>query len=125
MKNIVVDTSCFIAFLRGDDRTTLPPLILSGAVVLSSVVKLELLAGVRRAERAVLQELLAGLQELRDFPPVELCLKLLNLARGRGLLGGIPDLMIMADCERSHSALFTRDAKLAKLANEVRIELMK
>ncbi len=121
MSSLLVDTSCFIAFLRGRDRETLPPLILSGHVVLSAVVKLELLAGVRKDEALILEELLSGLHELSDFPPIEHCQRLLTLARGRGLLGGIPDLMILADCERTKSTLLSADRKLLKLAKELRI----
>ena len=121
MSSLLVDTSCFIAFLRGQDRETLPPLILSGHVVLSAVVKLELLAGVRKDEALILEELLSGLRELSDFPPIEHCQRLLTLARGRGLLGGIPDLMILADCERTNSKLLSVDRKLLKLAKELKI----
>ena len=121
---VLVDTSSFIAFLRGDDLETLPPLILSGWVVLSSVVKLELLAGVRRSEVPTLEDLLSGLTGLETLPPVEHCTRLLSRARGRGLLGGLPDLMILADCERASARLLTLDGKLRKLATELRIPIM-
>lgn len=99
----------------------LAPLILAGHVVLSAVVKLELLAGVRKNEARTLEDLLSGLRGPGDFPSTESCNALLKRARGRGLLGGIPDLMILADCKRTGSSLMSLDAKLLKLANELKV----
>jgi predicted nucleic acid-binding protein len=120
---VLVDTSSFIAFLRGNDREAVPALILAGKVILSSVVKLELLAGVRRHEAGQLRELLSGLALLDDFPPPAICESLLARARGRGLLGGLPDLMILADCYRSGARLMTSDTKLKALARELEFKI--
>ena len=122
MSSIVIDTSSFIAFLRGEDKETLPALLLSRHVILSAVVKLELLAGVRRSEVTLLEDLLGGLPQLPELPPVEHCKKLLKIARGRGLFGGLTDIMILADCERTKSVLFTLDKKLLKLSQELKIQ---
>ena len=124
MSAVLVDTSCFIEFLRGNDHETLPALILSGRVILSAVVRIELLAGVRKSEHAELDELLAGLAQLKDFPPVQNCQTILTRARGRGLLGGIPDLIILADCERSGARLLSSDSKLVKLAKELKFRVL-
>lgn len=121
MTSVLVDTSSLIEFLRGDDLETVPALILSGNVILSAIVKLELLAGVRKSELDQLDELLSGLTQLDECPPIGLSRKLLSQARGRGLLGGILDLMILADCLRTGSRLLSSDAKLVKLAHELKI----
>ena len=123
MSSIIVDTSFFIDFLRGKDLESLPPLIIAGQITLSAVVKLELLAGVRKSEMTLLEDLLTGLNQLSDLPPIPLCQKMLSLARGRGILGGIPDLMILADCERTNSTLLTLDRKLIKLAQQLKIKI--
>ncbi len=123
MTSVVVDTSSFIEFLRGNDHETLPSLILARKVILSSVVKLELLAGVRRQEASQLEELLSGLTQFNDFPAVTICQSLLTRARGRGLLGGLPDIMILADCHRSGALLMTSDAKLTALARELKFKI--
>ena len=123
MSSILVDTSRFVDFLRGVDSHSLPPLILSGRVILSAVVKLELLAGVRKSESKALESLLSGLVQIETFAPVAQCQRLLVRARGSGLLGGLPDLMILADCERTQSALFSSDGKLIKLAQALKIPL--
>lgn len=120
---ILIDTSVFIDFLRGNDSESVPALILAGRVILSSVVRLELLAGVRRREASQLTELLSGMAQLEDFPPTPICQSLLTRARGRGLLGGLPDIMILADCSRSGAHLMTTDTKLVALARELRIKL--
>lgn len=123
MTSILIDTSCFIEFLRGEDSETVPALILAGKVILSSVVKLELLAEVRKSELLTLDELLSGLAQLEDFPPVDLTQKLLTRARGRGSFGGISDLMILSDCARTGSHLLSSDTKMVKLAQELKIKL--
>ena len=114
MSSIIVDTSVFIDFLRGHDLESLPPLILSGRITLSAIVKLELLAGALKSESNLLEDLLSGLNKIPSLPTVPECQSILSRARGRGLLTGVPDLMILADCERTQSALLTLDGKLFK-----------
>ena len=120
---VVVDTSVLINYLRGDSLPEFEALVLNGEVLLSKVVKLELLSGVRKKEVKSLEILFEGLVELADFASSTLCEKLLNRARGRGLFGGLPDLMILADAVQNQARLFTHDEKQRALAVELRVGL--
>jgi predicted nucleic acid-binding protein len=115
--DVVVDTSVFIDFLRSAERySLLEQLIIDDRVVLSEVVRLELLAGVRKAEKFKLTKMLSPLKRRSGFPSVSACESLLNNARGSGLFGSIPDIMILADAVEERSALASVDQKLVRLA---------
>ena len=125
MSNLVlVDTSIFIDYLRGAADDTLAILILNNRVLLSPIVRLELLAGVRKSESLILENLLNALRPIKTFASPEECLKLLHRAKGTGLLGGIPDLLILADAVKLKSALFTSDKKLVALAKKLDVRLI-
>jgi len=100
---IIVDTSIFIDFLRADsfsnkERASLfDQLIIDDRIILSEVVKLELLMGVRKAERFALARMLGFLRKRGSFPTSKKCEELLGLAKNKGLTLGIPDLMILAE----------------------------
>lgn len=121
---VVVDTSVFIQYLRGDCDDTLAILTLKNLVLLSPIVRLELLAGVKKSEVKALNKLFIALRQIESFAPVSDCDTLLNRARGSGLLGGIPDLLIIADALRSNAYLFTYDQKMKLLAKKLGVKLV-
>ncbi|MEZ4753750.1 MAG: PIN domain-containing protein [Bdellovibrionota bacterium] len=119
-KNLVlVDTSVFIDYLRGDTDNSLAVLILQNQVLLSPIVRLELLSGVSKKDLPALEKLCGALQQLEAFASPNECEKLLKLAKGTGLFGGIPDLLIIADAIKYKLVLFTYDKKMEKLAKRL------
>ena len=121
---VLVDTSVFIDYLRGDTDNTLAVLTLRNQVLLSPIVRLELLSGVSKKELPALEKLCGALRQLELFATPEECEKLLKRAKGTGLLGGIPDLLILADALRHKVALFTYDKKMEKLAKYLGIKTL-
>ncbi len=125
MNNLVlVDTSIFVDYLRGGADDTLSVLILNNQVLLSPVVRLELLSGVRRKEFAQLERLLNVLIPIDSFVTPKFCEKILQKAKGSGLLGGLPDLLILADVVSHNATLFSGDMKMIKLAEKLRIRVI-
>ena len=122
---VVVDTSIFIEYLRGTSDDILAVLTLNNKVLLSPIVRLELLAGVRKTELKVIEKLCNALRPIDSFSSPKECEKLLNRARGSGLLGGIPDLLILTDVLRHDALLFSYDAKMKKLAEKLGLRLLK
>ena len=121
---VIVDTSVFIDYLRGSSGDALAVLTLNNQVLLSPIVRLELLAGVKKKQAAVIEKLCKALRQIDSFAsPVE-CEKLLKQARGSGLLGGIPDLLIIADAIRHDSPLYTLDLGMKKLARKLGAKLI-
>lgn len=125
MSGVVVDTSVFIEYFRGKADDSLAVLTLNNQVLLSPVVRLELLVGLRRSETTVVERLLSALQVIESFPSPAECERLLRKARGTGLFGGIPDLFIIADTLRHQATLFTYDDKMKKLAKKLGAKLLK
>lgn len=121
---VVVDTSVFIQYLRGDSDDSLAVLVLKNRVLLSPVVRLELLAGVRKSEIRTIERLCDALRGIESFAEPRECERLLGLARGSGLFGGIPDLLIIADALRHRSRLFSYDRKMIRLAKKLGVELV-
>lgn len=122
---VVVDTSVFIKYLRGDGDDTLSVLTLKNRVLLSPVVRLELLAGVRKKELKSIEKLCNALRPVQQFSSPADCEKLLNRARGSGLVGGIPDLLIIADAIRHKAHLFSYDEKMNSLGKKLGAKLVK
>lgn len=121
---VVVDTSVFIEYLRGDADDTLSVLTLKNKVLLSPVVRLELLAGVRKKEFKSVMKLCDALRPIEEFASPAYCETLLGKARGSGLFGGIPDLLIIADAIRYKAHLFSYDEKMKSLAKKVGAKLV-
>ena len=121
---VVVDTSVFIQYLRGDADDALAVLTLKNRVLLSPVVRLELLAGVRKSELKTINRLCNALRPIQSFAEPTECEKLLNRARGTGLLGGIPDLLIIADALRHRALLFSYDLKMKQLGSKLGVGLV-
>ncbi len=120
---VVVDTSVFIKYLRGDADDTLSVLTLKNRVLLSPVVRLELLAAVRKTELKSMKKLCDALRPIENFATPAECEKLLSLARGSGLFGGIPDLLIIADALRYKAHLFSYDEKMKLLGKKLGAKL--
>ena len=116
---MVVDTSVFIEYLRGDSDDTLAILTLKNRVLLSPVVRLELLAGVRKEELKAVERLCNALRPIESFASPSECESLLTRARGTGLFGGIPDLLIIADTLRYKAFLFSNDKKMKALGKKL------
>ena len=121
---VVVDTSVFIDYLRGQSDDTLAVLILKNRVLLSPVVRLELLAGVRKSERKTIERLCNALRPIEAFSPPSECEALLNRARGTGFFGGIPDLLIISDALRHGAFLFSHDEKMSMLSKKLGVRLI-
>lgn len=125
MKELVlVDTSVFLEYLRGGEDDTLSVLILNNQVLLSPIVKLELLAGVRKQELSQLERLLKTLVQIDIFNSIKAYQKTLLKAKGSGLLGGLPDLMILTDAITHKAILFSLDDKMIKLAKKLRVDIL-
>lgn len=116
---VVVDTSVFIDYFRGDADDSLAVLTLKNRVLLSPIVRLELMAGVRKKELPVVQKFCNALRQIESFPPPTDCEGLLHQARGSGYFGGISDLLIIADAIRHQALLLTYDSKMKKLAKKL------
>lgn len=121
---VVVDTSVFVKYLRGHADDTLSVLTLKNKVLLSPVVRLELLAGVRKKELKSVTKLCDALRPIEEFASLGECEKLLGKARGSGLFGGIPDLLIIADAIRLKAHLFSYDEKMNSLGKKLGAKLV-
>ena len=120
---VLVDTSVFISYLRGEGEDTLSVLILNNQVLLSAVVRLELLAGVDKFQLRILAKLFDSLHNADTFAPTADCETLLRKVRGSGLYGGLPDLMILADAIRFNAMLHTTDLRLERLAQKLKVRV--
>ena len=118
---LLVDTSVFIDFFRGKDLKDLEIAIQEDRVVLSQIVFLELIKGITKTEVKKVANFLDGLEILPDFPPAIACQELLMKAKGLGLQGGIPDLLILSDCYVNQMKLLSSDLKLVRLAKALKI----
>jgi predicted nucleic acid-binding protein len=121
---VVVDTSVFVDYLRGDADDALAVLILKNRVLLSPVVRLELVAGVKKSALKTIERLCNALRVIENFPPPAECEQLLSRARGTGLFGGIPDLIIIADTLRHRASLFSYDEKMRRLGKKLGAKLV-
>ena len=121
----LVDTSVFINFFRGENDTELELLIREDRAILSQIVLLEIIKGVTKIEAPKVFNLLGGLEVLEDFPPAVACQELLVKAKDLGLQGGIPDLLILADCYVNQVKLYSCDMKLIRLAKALKVSVRK
>ncbi len=123
MKRLVlIDTCAFVEYLRDGKNEVVPTLVAHGSSILSKVVRLELLKGVRRSDRTTLTRLFEGVTQIPDFPSPEQVEKNLFTLHGRGLNLGIADLLILSDALRCRAALLTTDLAM-KAAQEEKTEI--
>lgn len=120
---MVVDTSAFIDYFGSGDEQYIPALALSNSIILSKIVRLELLKGARKSDRKSLLNFFGGLIELDSFAPAELCESLLLRLHGRGLNLGLMDILILADAAQTRSLLLTSDQPLATAAKIIGVKL--
>lgn len=120
---VLVDTSSFIEYLRYGNDNLIPALALNDSIVLSNIVRLELLKGASKGDRKKLLNFLEGLLSIKNFPSTETCQKLLYKLQDKGLSLGIADLLILADAFENKCALLTNDGQLKKAARLVSVKL--
>lgn len=125
MSAVLVDTCSFIDYFRSGQDSLIPALALRDLILLSRVVRLELLKGTRKNDRRVLLNLFEGLRQLPDLPSAELAEDVLLRLHGRGFNLGFADLLILADSMRTKSSLLTSDRPLAKAAAALKITVVK
>lgn len=121
---VLVDTCSFIDYFRGAKESLIPFLASRDSILLSKVVRLELLKGSRKNDRKALLNLFDGLKKIEDFPPSNLCEENLLRLHGRGLNLGFADLLILTDVMRSKSGLLTSDRALASAAHALKLKLI-
>jgi len=124
MRCVVVDTSTFVDYFRFGKGEIVPYLALNDAIVLSMVVRIELLKGARRSDRKALLRFCAGLRQCDDFPSVKTVEAVLFRLHGRGLNLGFADLLILADAIRHNCSLLTHDRALRTGAGVLKVPLI-
>lgn len=123
--NVIVDTCVFIEYLRGDAKDDdLAILITGNHVILSPVVRLELLAGLSKAQSKIIEELFTSLESISLFPEIKFCEKLIYQIKGLGFTASIPDMLILADCLAHKASLFTYDEPMKLIAGKLKIKLL-
>lgn len=123
--NILVDTCVFIEYLRGNAQDDdLAILVTGNHVLLSPVVRLELLVGLSKAQSKIIEELFTSIENITSFPEINFCEKLVSKIKGFGFTSSIPDMLILADCIRHNASLFTYDEKMKLIASRLKIKLL-
>ena len=127
MSDTLVDTSAWVAFLRGDRSAVrrIDPLLADGRAAITGPVAAEVLSGARtRADFDLLKRLLHGLSRLPD--PEALWDRVAEhrfaLAR-RGYQASLVDLTIALAALDTGHALLTRDLDFRRIQAVVPVEL--
>ena len=118
---VLVDTCSFIDYFRGAEDSPIAYLASRDTILLSKVVRMELLKGTRRQDRKALLNLFDGFKQLSDFPPADFAEQILLRLHGRGFNLGFADLLILTDVVRSKSGLLTSDRALANAARALKV----
>lgn len=114
---ILVDTNIFIEHFagRGTDRFT--ELVQQNCVLLSDIVYMELLQGVRKTQYQWLDNLLSGLTRVRlDSKVADFAVELLRSLKGTGYTLGVPDLILAAKARRYGVEIYSQDKIFSKIA---------
>jgi predicted nucleic acid-binding protein len=116
---ILADTSVWVTALRrrGPEAAELDVLLQEGAILLAAPVRIELLAGASRGERARLRRVLSALPIV--YPGTETWRRLddwLEVAAQRGERFGFADLLIAALAAESDAPIWSLDADFVRLA---------
>jgi predicted nucleic acid-binding protein len=118
---VVVDTSSFVDYLRNGEGSVVPHLAVQNVILLSKIVRIELLKGARKADRKLLLNLLDGLIPLESFPPAALVEEIVLRLHGRGLNLGFADLLILVDAMRSKATILSSDKMMNRAAEILKI----
>ncbi len=118
---IVVDTSVWVAALRGGPRTehadTLRQLLDADEVALPLVVRLELMAGVARAGRRALRQALTALPVLRPTDETwDVVERWVDRSVDAGDRFGLTDLLIAAMARDVDALVWSLDADFERMA---------
>ena len=122
---VLVDTSVFIDYLcdAGRASTAFAEYLADRRVILSPFVRLEVLSGVRRNERAELASLLDSLPTITSNTALfSLAESFLALLRKRGIVTGLVDYLIALQALSLDVPLFTLDRMMQKTARAVGVE---
>jgi len=123
---ILVDTSVFIDYLRKGSASSdiLTDLLTQQRVIISPYVRLELLIGVRKEERKVLNDLIVALPlaklTSKLFDTAE---KLIGLVRSHGINLGLIDYLIVLQAGELEVPLFTFDKVMLKVSQLLEVEI--
>lgn len=124
MELALVDTSTFVDFLRGSDVGALERLLVESRVVLSDLVRLELLMGLRQSEQKMLADLLSALPLISVTPQITASAgTLLPSIKRTGLNVGIVDYLIVVQAMSQNLSIFSRDKMLLKLARLMDVKI--
>jgi predicted nucleic acid-binding protein len=127
LSSVLVDTSGWIAFFRGDRDAVnrIDPLLRSGEAALSGPVYAELLSGARtRSAFEVLRSLLGSLEWLEE-PAVawdRVAEARFALAR-QGVQASLVDLLIAVTAAEAGAALLTRDRDFGRIARVLPLDV--
>jgi predicted nucleic acid-binding protein len=123
-KLVLVDTCSFIDYFKKGEDNLIPVLASKDAILLSKIVRLELLKGTKQTDRHLLINFFEGLNVLTDFPDPHLTEKYMLELHGRGFNLGIADLLILSDTIISKASLLTSDKELVKAARFMKITVL-
>ena len=116
MRRVIADTSVFIDFLRGRPAARFEAAVRDNAVLLSPLVRLELLQGVRRDELRVLTDVLGGLPQVPHQPELFATGEMMvRRVKGSGLNVGVVDLLLAAQARLLRASVMSGDAVFARL----------
>lgn len=130
MRQVLVDTSVWVDFLRRGDTTEvvqLIELIDMKLVRMTGIVQAEILSGAASArEFSTLQDYLSAFDALPDPPDLwpRVADLRFRLAR-RGFQASIADLVIGVVAHCHQASLFTKDAHFASIAKVLPLRLIK
>ena len=127
MSDTLVDTSAWIAYLRGDLPAVrrIDPLLADGRVAIAGPVAAEVLSGARtRAEFDLLRRILHGLDRLPEPESVwdRVAEHRFSLAR-QGCQASLVDLVIALSALDAGHSLLTRDVDFRRIQKVVPVEI--
>ena len=127
MSRILVDTSIWIDFFRGNESAEpLLELLDSGNIVTNDLILTELLPSIRRKKEADLEELLLSVEKIPmsiDWNDLAR-MQLENLSSGNNNMG-VPDLMILQNAIQNGLVLFENDKHFRLIGSKYAIRLLR
>jgi predicted nucleic acid-binding protein len=127
MSRVLVDTSVWIDFFRGNKSAEpLLELLDIGSVVTNDLILTELLPSIRKKKEANLEEMLLSIERVpmrvdwNDLADMQL----VNLISGNNNIG-IPDLMIVQNAIQNGLALFENDKHFRLIGSKYAVRLLR